>query len=80
MNFTMKKYYFSMLFILLISEGTVFALDNSLSIDEEFITKNPATGGIPKIGLTLILQKISNYKEMFKIICLLSKQLVYMIL
>ncbi|AJK87912.1 MULTISPECIES: DUF6973 domain-containing protein [Lysinibacillus] len=44
----MKKYYFSMiftlLFILSISESTVFASDNSLSIDEEFITKDPLTG------------------------------------
>lgn len=48
----MKKYYFSMLFtmlfILLISESTVFASDNSLSIDEEFITKDPATGKYSK--------------------------------
>jgi len=48
----MKKQYFSiiftMLFILFISESTVFASDNSLSIDEEFVTKDPVTGKYSK--------------------------------
>ncbi|UZM97361.1 hypothetical protein OL548_19545 [Lysinibacillus sp. MHQ-1] len=43
-----KNIIFSMLFILLISEGTVFALDNSLSIDEEFITKKSCHRGYSK--------------------------------
>lgn len=44
----MKKHYFSiiftLLFVLFISEGTVFASDNSLSIDEELVIKDPVTG------------------------------------
>lgn len=47
----MKKQYFyvfTMLLVLFISQSTVFASDTSLSIDEEFVTKDPVTGKYSK--------------------------------
>ena len=51
----MKKYHFSMLFILLISEGTVF---DSLSIDEEFIKKILQQGVLKRLVLLRYSRKL----------------------